>query len=280
MKPRLSYANVTSSIALFVALGGVSYAATALPVNSVGNAQIKDAAVTGSKIANSTITSQKLNASAVKALQGQIGERGPLGPKGETGAAGAQGPQGVQGTPGKDGAAGGLGPTYELAATEELKFTLGNATCSTNDPGAWHGCQFTAAPSGPRDMSAIEVPQGNYLVIRSQPSRVSDVQLYKDGSYFSGSTRGVGSRSCELLDAAGNTVEVITKNEDPTDGVAKPSLVTVTQSGRIRLNCSGEISPTGLSYYTLGGVFGGTLEVRLYAYPGNLSLIAVGPRHA
>jgi len=45
-----SPAFVISLIALFVALGGTTYAATSLPANSVGTKQIKNKAVTASKI--------------------------------------------------------------------------------------------------------------------------------------------------------------------------------------------------------------------------------------
>ncbi len=38
---RLSYANVVASLALFVSLGGASFAAFALPANSVGTRQLK-----------------------------------------------------------------------------------------------------------------------------------------------------------------------------------------------------------------------------------------------
>ena len=41
LRDRLTYANVISSLALFIALGGTSYALT-LPRNSVGSAQIRD----------------------------------------------------------------------------------------------------------------------------------------------------------------------------------------------------------------------------------------------
>ena len=40
LRQRLTFANVVSCIALFVALGGVSYAATQLPKNSVGAKQL------------------------------------------------------------------------------------------------------------------------------------------------------------------------------------------------------------------------------------------------
>jgi len=50
-----SPALVISLIALFVALGGTSYAAITLPKNSVGTKQIKNNAVTASKIKNGTV---------------------------------------------------------------------------------------------------------------------------------------------------------------------------------------------------------------------------------
>ena len=43
---RLSYANVVATLALFVSLGGASYAAVALPTNSVGPRQLRSGAVT------------------------------------------------------------------------------------------------------------------------------------------------------------------------------------------------------------------------------------------
>jgi hypothetical protein len=49
-KPKLSYANVVSTLALFVALGGASYAAVELPRNSVGESQIRNGAVTLGKL--------------------------------------------------------------------------------------------------------------------------------------------------------------------------------------------------------------------------------------
>lgn len=47
---RLSYANVVATLALFVALGGASYAAVTLPRNSVGTAQLRARSVTLAKL--------------------------------------------------------------------------------------------------------------------------------------------------------------------------------------------------------------------------------------
>lgn len=51
----ITYANVTASIALFVALSGGAYALT-LPKNSIGTKQIRAKAVTRAKIANNAVT--------------------------------------------------------------------------------------------------------------------------------------------------------------------------------------------------------------------------------
>jgi hypothetical protein len=82
----LSYANVVASLALFLALGGVGYAAIKLPKNSVGTKQLKNGAVTGKKIAPATVKS--------------LTTSGPQGPAGPTGPQGATGPQGEPGEPG------------------------------------------------------------------------------------------------------------------------------------------------------------------------------------
>src|SRR3954453_11317650 len=53
MRPRLSYANVIATLALFIALGGSSYAALKLPRNSVGSTQIRSGAVQSRHLAAS-----------------------------------------------------------------------------------------------------------------------------------------------------------------------------------------------------------------------------------
>ncbi len=74
--PRPTYANVVSTLCLFLLLGGASaFAATKLAKNSVGTTQIKknavvtakikNAAVTNSKIANNAVTSGKIADAAV-----------------------------------------------------------------------------------------------------------------------------------------------------------------------------------------------------------------------
>jgi hypothetical protein len=66
-------------IALFVALGGTSFAAFKLPKNSVGTKQIK----------NGAVTLPKVSSTAVSVLKGAKGDPGPAGTPGTPGTSGA-----------------------------------------------------------------------------------------------------------------------------------------------------------------------------------------------
>jgi hypothetical protein len=59
-------ANVVAYMALFVALGGTSYAAGTLAKNSVGSSQIKRGAVHNSDIASNAVTGSKVAANTLK----------------------------------------------------------------------------------------------------------------------------------------------------------------------------------------------------------------------
>jgi hypothetical protein len=81
---KFTYANVISTLCLFLLLGGgAAFAAThVLPKNSVGPKQLKRGAVTPVKLSKSS----KL---ALTGPKGEPGAIGPQGPKGETGPAGS-----------------------------------------------------------------------------------------------------------------------------------------------------------------------------------------------
>ena len=70
-KPKLTYANVVSTLALFIALTGTgAYAASKLPPRSVGEFQLRPGAVTAQKIRKNAVTAPKIKAEAVK--QGKL----------------------------------------------------------------------------------------------------------------------------------------------------------------------------------------------------------------
>lgn len=60
LRRHVTYANVMATIAVFLALGGVSYAAIKLPKNSVGSKQIKRGAVNGAKVKLGTIPAEAI----------------------------------------------------------------------------------------------------------------------------------------------------------------------------------------------------------------------------
>jgi Collagen triple helix repeat (20 copies) len=124
----LSFANAIASLALFVALGGASYAAVNLPANSVGAKQIKTRAV----------SLQKITPAARSALKGQKGDPGAQGPMGDSGAQGATGDKGEPGPPGPEGQKGDPGPTNLRVVTTQVTLAPGatafpNADCAPGE---------------------------------------------------------------------------------------------------------------------------------------------------
>ena len=139
-------------LAMFVALGGTSVAATnaLLPRNSVASPQVVNGSLLRADLAKRTI----------KELKGNRGPRGLGGPKGATG---AQGPAcsdptvpGPQGPVGPKGATGAQGPTGPKGATGAQGPT--GAQGAKGDPGAALAQSFglTAWTFDPREGESAE----------------------------------------------------------------------------------------------------------------------------
>jgi hypothetical protein len=104
-------------VALFIALGGSAYAATALPRDSVGATQLKNNAVTSAKVKNGSLVSADFHAGNLP--RGPAGQAGPAGAPGAPGAPGVRGPSDAYASSYSDMAiAAGTAP-FELA-TESL----------------------------------------------------------------------------------------------------------------------------------------------------------------
>src|SRR5215207_8793227 len=79
IRKRLTYANVMSSIAVFLILGGATaIAANQLGKNSVGSKQIKKNAVTSAKIKNNAVTSSKIKNGAITGAKVNVGSLGTV----------------------------------------------------------------------------------------------------------------------------------------------------------------------------------------------------------
>jgi hypothetical protein len=114
MTARLTYANVVSSLALFIALGGSSYAAIELKRNSVRSVHIAKGqvkapdiganAVDSTRIKDGTLTRSDFAPGQVTPEPGQERAPAPAGPSGPAGPQGGPGPTGSRGGDGRDGA--------------------------------------------------------------------------------------------------------------------------------------------------------------------------------
>ena len=124
MRGRLTYANVTATLALFFALSGGALAASHYLINSTGqiNPRVLKA-LRGHEgaagFAGSVGPQGKegprgadgpLGEKGAEGKEGSLGKEGKEGPKGEPGEAGVAAAEGKEGHPGKEGPAGKEGP--------------------------------------------------------------------------------------------------------------------------------------------------------------------------
>lgn len=78
LRKRLTYANVMSSIAVFLVLGGATAIAAGLAKNSVGPKQLKKNAVTAVKIKNNAVTAAKIQNGAITGAKVNLGSLGTV----------------------------------------------------------------------------------------------------------------------------------------------------------------------------------------------------------
>ena len=151
IRKRLTYANVMSSIAVFLVLGGAAFAAVKLPKNSVGTKQLKNNAVTSAKVKDGSLLGADFAAGQLPA--------GPQGPKGEKGEKGDKGEKGEKGEEGEEGAPGATNVTV--------------ARVETTIPAGGSGSAVAVCPAGSRATGGGVNPVGvtaEAALIKSYPS--------------------------------------------------------------------------------------------------------------
>ena len=171
MSRHVTHSNLMATAAVFIALGGTSYAAARLARDSVGSKQIRTGAVGASEIRRGAVSSRDIRNGSVRvrdlssttrdALRGPTGPIGPIGPAGpasapyfasvdatgHTTAGNATGNRFTSGT-----------NAYRLAFSRSLDGCAATATLAT------------AAPEGEADTGggyATVGRQGNEVVVRT-----------------------------------------------------------------------------------------------------------------
>jgi hypothetical protein len=170
---RLSYANVTATIALFIALGGTSYAVTALPRNSVGQKQIRKNAVGATELRSASVRSSEIKRRSIRLDDVSLSARRSL--RGQTGPSGSQGPPGPAGVPftaavaasGDARSATATNPTTHLVSGHyEVKFNRDMTACYAVATIS----QFSAGTAQPENGEIVTQTTGSGVTVRTRNS--------------------------------------------------------------------------------------------------------------
>jgi hypothetical protein len=163
LRTRLTYANVMATIAVFIALGGSSYAAI-----KVTGKTVKDSSLTGKDVRNSSLTGKDVKNQSLLTVDFKAGQL-PAGPQGLQG---AKGDPGANGAPGTARAYAVVNPGASPAASFDTARTSGFTAVSHPNPGIY--CLTPAAGISPSDRPAVvsvnwdstTPPEGNGVAMR------------------------------------------------------------------------------------------------------------------
>jgi hypothetical protein len=235
-RPRLSYANVVATMALFVALGGSSYAAVQLSNGQVKTKHLAKNAVKAKKLAPDSVNSGKVKDGSLLAQDFEPGQlpAGAQGPQGDTGSQGLKGDTGSQGLKGDKGDPGPSATFQDrrdaLVTVPEPGGGLGAAITSLNLPAGHYLVEF----NGTMQRNGLTAGQSvdHYLVLRVDGSVISSVPVSSvQGSTSIGAASAVASR--RLLTLASPTTIAVHGFSGTGTGTSSQArgVLTATQVG-------------------------------------------------
>lgn len=201
LKRHLTVANVLSCTALFIALGGVTYAAT-LGNKSVKTKNLANGAVTAKKLRGGAVTTPKLRNGAVVASKVGAGAIGTT-QLADGGVRSADLGGGVVTTPKlKDGAVTGAKMASEAVATSQLKD--GAVTGAKLAPNFL--AQLVKNVSYPTETSVSDASDAKGPISAECVSGPTRKQVVGGGARINGSSKVALTESAPKIDAAGNRV--------------------------------------------------------------------------
>jgi hypothetical protein len=251
----LSYANVVGTLALFVALGGVSYAAVTLPAKSVGTKQLKSGAVTSAKVRNGSLRKKDFKKGQLpRGATGNAGADGADGLPGMNGAAGAQGETGPAGAKGDSGPAAASGPAGPEGPAGAPGAPGADGQDGENGEDGAPGAAGAAGATGSQGQQGIQGPQG--VPGMQGPPGTSGVVVTQKISGFISAIPG----SAGVWQFVGNQATVTTTASQRMTAAAMVPLATTGSPQTIQLdlcyqpNAGGAINPFSGAAYSLVGV--------------------------
>ena len=173
MKSRLSFANVTSALALFIALGGTSYAAATLSSNSVNKSHLRSNSVGKSEIRARAVGRSEVGSNTIGASELRTASVGSNDVKDET--LGANDLQPAART----ALADINGVTFRAAATGAGTLTAGNVrSLARAAQGVYtvetgrdvSACQYSADITGVKEGTTIVPPTATARSATAEPS--------------------------------------------------------------------------------------------------------------
>jgi hypothetical protein len=181
MRERLSFANVTSVLALFIALGGTSYAAVNLTsnsvnkahlrTNSVGKSEIRARAVGRSEVGANTIGASELRTAGVGSndVRDESLALADLAPAARTALADLNG---VTFRASGGGASGTLigGNTRSLSRSAVGVYSVDTGRDVST-------CQYSAAVTGVKNGATVEPPPATARSATAEPSPTADTAV-------------------------------------------------------------------------------------------------------
>jgi hypothetical protein len=229
LRGQLTYSNVISTLCLVLLVGGgTAYAATQLPRNSVGSAQLKSGAVTPAKLSGGA----KAALTGPQGPQGNAGPRGPQGNEGPRGATGLQGQKGDTGNRGEKGDQGTRGPSNAITKVNSgfvpWSTTFTTIESMSLDAGSW---VVTATGLANNTESTTQAAECRLLVGGTMVAATGEIflaQFHQVGAHVPFSMTGGAAV------AAGGSAELQCESSASGGNVDGPS-ITAIQVGELKV---------------------------------------------